>query len=219
MKCTLTVALLIFTLAVSVFAKEQKDHSANYQVGTFVAKDYVTTGTVSERTNGGVFGGRGVSTKTLGHAVSYVDTPSGRYTINPPISIAAGILFGGKIDDHKAWFMDQMHPGDKVLFAAKCNKHNFCEIWVPNPDKVGKEIQTTGLYEPAVAKTNTNALCGTSKLSAAVEEQVCNQPISAPEVAPTEPPTPTPADQAKQAQQYADCLKVAVDNPSIVCKQ
>jgi hypothetical protein len=33
-------------------------------------------------------------------------------------------------------------------------------------------------------------------------------------------PTPvSPADAATKAQQYADCLKVAVENPSIVCKQ
>ena len=34
-------------------------------------------------------------------------------------------------------------------------------------------------------------------------------------------PTPaqTPAEQANKAQQYADCLKIAVGNPSIVCKQ
>jgi|CZKY01.1.fsa_nt_gi hypothetical protein len=34
----------------------------------------------------------------------------------------------------------------------------------------------------------------------------------------TQPPVASPVDQAKQAQQYADCLKVAVDNPTIVCK-
>jgi hypothetical protein len=33
------------------------------------------------------------------------------------------------------------------------------------------------------------------------------------------PTAQTPEEQAKQAQQYADCLKVAVNNPSIVCKQ
>jgi hypothetical protein len=34
------------------------------------------------------------------------------------------------------------------------------------------------------------------------------------------PPMPTqaPEDKAKQAQKYADCLKLAVDNPSIICK-
>ncbi len=38
-------------------------------------------------------------------------------------------------------------------------------------------------------------------------------------LAPSAPTTVSPADAAKQAQQYADCLKAAVDNPSIVCKQ
>jgi hypothetical protein len=33
------------------------------------------------------------------------------------------------------------------------------------------------------------------------------------------PPTKNPADKAEQAQQYADCLKLAVKTPSIVCKQ
>jgi hypothetical protein len=36
-----------------------------------------------------------------------------------------------------------------------------------------------------------------------------------------QPPPPqaqTPEEKAKQAQDYADCLKVAVNNPSIVCK-
>jgi hypothetical protein len=71
---------------------------------------------------------------------------------------------------------------------------------------------TDGRFEPAVAKTNTNALCGSGKLSADVEAQVCTAPTPAPDVA------PTPTEQAQQAQQYADCLKAAVDNPSIVCK-
>ncbi|MGA7447852.1 MAG: hypothetical protein WBQ43_02780 [Terriglobales bacterium] len=38
-------------------------------------------------------------------------------------------------------------------------------------------------------------------------------------LAPTAPVADSPAEQAKQAQAYADCLKLAVDNPKIVCKQ
>ncbi|MGO8809489.1 MAG: hypothetical protein ACLQJF_08500 [Candidatus Sulfotelmatobacter sp.] len=34
---------------------------------------------------------------------------------------------------------------------------------------------------------------------------------------PSTPPV-DPANKAKQAQQYADCLKMAIDNPAIVCK-
>jgi hypothetical protein len=31
-------------------------------------------------------------------------------------------------DVHKSWFMDQLHEGDKILFAAKSDKHNRCEF-------------------------------------------------------------------------------------------
>ena len=37
-------------------------------------------------------------------------------------------------------------------------------------------------------------------------------------LAPPTPPALIPADKAKQAQQYADCLKLAADNPNVVCK-
>jgi hypothetical protein len=35
---------------------------------------------------------------------------------------------------------------------------------------------------------------------------------------PSAPPTLTPEEQAEQAQQRADCLKLAVKNPTIACK-
>jgi hypothetical protein len=38
-------------------------------------------------------------------------------------------------------------------------------------------------------------------------------------LAPPAPPAENQADKAKRAQHYADCLKLAVDNPNIVCKQ
>jgi hypothetical protein len=46
------------------------------------------------------------------------------------------------------------------------------------------------------------------------------QPVAAPSTVPTPtaPATQSPEEAAKRAQQYADCLKVAVSNPSIVCK-
>jgi len=39
-----------------------------------------------------------------------------------------------------------------------------------------------------------------------------------PDAAPPEPPAISPEERAKQAQQYADCMKAAVNNPSIVCQ-
>jgi hypothetical protein len=91
---------------------------------------------------------------------------------------------------HKEWFMDQLHEGDKILFDAKCNKHNNCEFYLPDPDKTGKEIVTVGYYRADVAKTNTTTLCGKGKLSPAVEAQVC--PINPPgSPANSPPPNPT----------------------------
>ena len=87
---------------------------------------------------------------------------------------------------HKEWFMDQLHEGDQVLFTAKCNKHNDCTFWLPDPDRQGKEFITAGHFVPDVAKTNTQTLCGMGKLSAAVEAQVCGQaPTPATAPAPT----------------------------------
>ncbi len=48
----------------------------------------------------------------------------------------------------------------------------------------------------------------------------CNRPgLNFKLVSVTAPTAATAADKAKQAQKYADCLKLAVDNPTIVCKQ
>jgi hypothetical protein len=218
MKSTIAAIAITLALVGTALAKDnRRDHSAEYQVGTFVETQRVDTGSVSQGGSGGLFGGRNVRTQNLGHNAAVVSVPDGQYTINQPFSVGAAMFGGSTVDPHKAWFMDQMHAGDKVLFAAKCNKHNDCQIRVPNPDKPGKEIMTDGRFEPAVAKTNTNALCGTGKLTADVEAQVCTPQTA---VTPEPPPTPSEiaAEQAKQAQQYADCLKAAVNNPSIVCK-
>jgi len=191
MRRVLIALLMSLVLVGSAFAKEHKDHSSDYQAGTFAGTGFIDTGAVSDHASGGLFGGGGVKTRSIGHNVAWIDVPTGRYTIDPPFSVGAAILLGDKVDPHKRWFVDQMHPGDKILFAAKCtDKHNDCQIWVPNPDKVGKEISTVGRFEPLAAKTNTNALCGTGKLSADLEAQVCNQPAADPQ--------PTPAAEANQ---------------------
>jgi hypothetical protein len=108
------------------------------------------------------------------------------YTIEAPTSFAAtmvvGTLNGGNGPMvHKAWFMYDLHEGDKVLFFPKCDKHNRCTFYLPNPDKAGKEIETQGSFSPSGARTNTSQLCGSGKPSAAVEAQVCNQaqPVTA----------------------------------------
>jgi hypothetical protein len=85
---------------------------------------------------------------------------------------------------HKAWFMDQLNEGDTVLFSAVCNRHNYCRIGVPNPDKPEKEIMTNGYFRPATAKTNAASLCGKGRLTAEVELKVCAPVVAAVPVAP-----------------------------------
>ena len=171
MKRIIAVLLLV---AVSTLAySKDKGHSMEYQVGIFSSTGEVSDGSFTNCSGGGCSG------YSASHNVHFLTTNQGRYSIEAPISMAGSIFLSLATDGHaptvhKEWFMDQLHEGDKVLFVPKCYKHNHCVFWLPNPDKVGKEILTQGYLEPFVAKTNTKALCGKGKLSAAVETQVCD---------------------------------------------
>ena len=157
----------------------EKDHSADYQVGTFSS-----TGTISDGSYANCSGG-GCSAYSAAHNIHYVSTADGVYAIEAPTSVAGtmlvGMMSGGNAPTiHKGWFMDNLHEGDKVLFAAKCktyrNNHTSCQFWLPNPDKTGKEILTMGGFSPAVAKTNTSQLCGTARYLPAWKRRSATQP-------------------------------------------
>ena len=170
----------MFVCAVSAFAKD-KDHSADYKVGVLQSTESVNTGTFTSCDHG-------CMSQSTGHNVHYIVTDEGAYLISAPTSLGLSMLQGAFVspnlpDVHIQWFLDDMHAGDKVLFAAECDKHNNCRFWLPKPDQQGKEYHTTGWFRPRVTKTNTNQLCGTGKLSAAVEAQVCNS-TPAPAAAP-----------------------------------
>ena len=194
----IVTVLAVLGVLVGFAQAREKDHSADYQVGTFSS-----TGTISDGSYANCSGG-GCSAYSAAHNIHYVSTADGVYAIEAPTSVAGtmlvGMMSGGNAPTiHKGWFMDNLHEGDKVLFAAKCktyrNNHTSCQFWLPNPDKTGKEILTVGGFNPAVAKTNTSQLCGTGKLSASVEAQVCNA-APAPAEQPVEPvaqPQPTAA--------------------------
>jgi hypothetical protein len=184
--CLAVTALFLLT-SVRAYAK---DHSSEYEVGVFSA-----TGQLSDGSFAVCHGGM-CSTHFAGHNIHYVRTPRGMYGVEAPIAkgtaFANAMLTGGLAPvAHQEWFMDQLHEGDKVLLAVKCNKHNDCTFWIPNPDHVGKEYSTFGFFRPDVAKTNTQTLCGTGKLSPAVEAQVCGQnDFSTPPMVPASSATP-----------------------------
>jgi hypothetical protein len=164
--------IAILAIATSAFAA---DHASQYQVGVFNTTDTVNAGTHSNAQNGGI------ETHTQKYNVHFVRTNDGMYVIESPTSI--GKILGNEWtkgdasmnDAHIDWFMDELHEGDKVLFYAQCNKHDKCNFWLPKPDKPGKEYFTQGSFRPDAAKTNTGTLCGTGKLTPAVEAQVCKE--------------------------------------------
>src|ERR1017187_10122781 len=163
-----------------------------YEVGTFMSSQQVSDGSYSTASCGS-FGCNG-SAYNAAHNVHLVQTPDGVFSIEAPVSVAGSILLsmatnGNSPTVHKAWFMDNLHEGDKVLFSAVCNKHNRCTIRLPNPDNANKEILTLGFFFPAIAKTNTTVLCGTGRLTADVEAQVCTQGNAPP---PPAAPSPDP---------------------------
>ncbi len=173
------ISLLSLALVGSVFAKDK----VIYQVGIFTSNTEVADTTLASGGGCGIGGCTTGNTMQFAHNISMVKTSDGVYGIASPVSVGGGILVGMMTGSaptlHKQWFMDNLHEGDKVLFNAKCDKHNRCVFILPNPDDPNKVYKTVGTFYPSVSKTNANVLCGTGKLTPDVEAQVCKQEVAA----------------------------------------
>lgn len=168
-------SLLILVVLFAALPVIASDKQIVYEMGTFVGAQQVNDGLYTAQS-----GGYGEA-HNFGHNMHVVVAPEGTYFIESPknvgLSIFANVMTEGHAPTaHKAWFMDDLHNGDKVLFNAECNKHGHCTIRLPNPEDPNKHIQTEGTFKPNVAKTNTNnLLCGTGKLTADAEAQLCGK--------------------------------------------
>jgi hypothetical protein len=185
----IAVVFLLLLVATPAFAG---DHASEYQVGVFSATGQLSDGSFAHCQGGNC------SAYSAAHNIHYVRTNTGMYAIAAPISIGwsltAAVLTDGMAPTvYKQWFMDQLHSGDKILFASKCTKHNNCVFWLPDPDKTGKEYVAYGYYRPDVAKTNTQSLCGKGKLPQEVEAQVCAVAITSPISSPVQEQKAVPA--------------------------
>jgi hypothetical protein len=222
----LVTVLATLGVLIGLAQAKEKDHSADYQVGTFSSTGAISDGSYASCSGGGCSG------YNAAHNVHFVNTVNGTYSIEAPTSLAGtmlvGMMSGGNSPTiHKGWFMDNLHEGDKVLFAAKCktyrNSHTSCQFWLPNPDKTGKEFATAGAFSPAVAKTNTSQLCGTGKLTASLEAQVCNAaptPAEQPAAAISQQPQAVTVPAVQQAPQAPPCRSVLIDaNGNQKCEQ
>jgi len=121
-----------------------------------------------------------------------------------------------RIERRTTHWSPQLHYPETTCCDKSSTSHEYRTLgdFTPYLEGNGSSIQNTA-----------NSLCGTGKLNPETERKVCNFAPAEPgsnqaPVAPTqELAPPSLEDQAKQAQQYADCLKSAVGNPTIVCKQ
>jgi hypothetical protein len=209
---------MVFALILAASFSQAKDHSAEYKVGTFMGTGQVSDGSYASCSGGGC------AAYSAAHNIHSVSTEDGVYAIEAPTSVAGTVLVGMTTSAptptiHKAWFMDNLHDGDKVLFAAKCDmKHTHrCEFWLPDPNKPGKEISTMGGFSPAVAQTNTTSLCGMGKLSASVEAQVCGKAEPQAAVAPVAPAAPVV--QPAVAQSLAPAVQPVAAKPAPAVQQ
>ena len=102
---------------------------------------------------------------------------------------------------------------------AQCSNGMTMEL-APEKDK---NMLLPGEYSARVAKNDVVVEVpkgkgfSTVKLKVIEAHPTVETPVAAVPT-PTAPVTQSPEEAAKRAQQYADCLKVAVNNPSIVCK-
>ena len=167
------------------FTKMQRDEAKSskqlapdpsLEVGVFERLVSIDEGSVSQEGYTGLLGQTNVRTTSLGHDSALISAPEGQYLIEPPVSLIIPLLAGSTIDPHKDWFMGYLKPGDKVLFSSFCDPRRNCDIRVPNPDRPGKEFKTVGRFIPyGSAKTNLTVLCGTGRLTADMEAQVCGR--------------------------------------------
>lgn len=138
----------------------------------------------------------GAKLSLAGEGIHILYTDQGTYRVEAPINKGMTILgamatcaYCVAPTVHNHWFLDNVQRGTKVLFAAECGKpsrkHPYgtvrCTFWFPDPDSTTHEYKTLGDFSPVMpgdgsnVEKTANSLCGTGKLSAATEAQICGQ--------------------------------------------
>ena len=134
-----------------------------------------------------------------GQGIHLLHTDTGDYRVEAPVNKGMSILatmaansnysYSPPVTAHNKWFLDNVQPGTKVLFASECSKPNKkhpndvvrCSFWFPDPDSDDHEYATAGDFTPYLTgngsntQKTANALCGTGKLKPETEAQICNQ--------------------------------------------
>ena len=222
MKKSLSLCSLVFGLSLATaflcvsalgFAEGAKTykHASEYQLAILDQNLRVETGsdvTLAKTGTDAKLGGGG-------QGIHLLHTDAGDFRVEAPVNKGLSILsaMGSNAAHpaqtyHNKWFMDNVQPGTKVLFASECAKPSKkhpndavrCTFWFPDPDSSDHEYATMGDFTPVAAgdgsntQKTANTLCGTGKLRPEVEAELCGgtpTPVTAP--APASPvPAPAP---------------------------
>jgi hypothetical protein len=216
-KAVATALLLFPALGFAKDAKTYK-HASEYQVAILDQSIRVATGsdvTLAKTTTDAKLG-------SGGQGIHLLHTDAGDYRVEAPINKGLSIMsalvsnaYTPAQTYHNKWFMDNVQPGTKVLFASECAKPSKkhpneavrCTFWFPDPDSTDHEYATMGDFTPFGAgdgsntQKTANTLCGTGKLKPEVEAQLCGgtpAPIPAPAPAAAYAPLPAPAPVSQQ---------------------
>jgi hypothetical protein len=182
-------------------------HASEYQVAILDQNLQVATGSdatlAKTSTDAKLSGG--------GQGIHLLHTDAGNYRVEAPVNKGLTILsamgsnaYNPPVTYHNKWFLDNVQPGTKVLFASQCARPNKkhpndaarCTFWFPDPDSTSHEYETLGDFTPYTAgdgsntEKTANTLCGTGKLNPQTEAQLCD-PATKP--IPPPPPPPPPA--------------------------
>jgi hypothetical protein len=143
-----------------------------------------------------------------GQGIHLLHTDAGDYRVEAPINKGLTMLsamgsnaYRPATTFHNKWFLDNVQPGTKVLFASECAKPNKkhpneavrCTFHFPDPDSSDHEYATIGDFTPYAAGNGSNTemaantLCGSGKLKPEVEAQLCAKPLT-----PAAPPVSAP---------------------------
>lgn len=183
---------LILSVSSLAFAQNHKTykHSTEYIVAALDQNAQIATG--SDLTLGKTQTDAKLSGGT--QDFHFLHTDAGDYRVEAPVNKGASFLTAMNTPQyqraptiHNKWFLDSVHPGTKVLFAAHCGKPSKkhpneavkCEFWFPDPDSDSHEYATIGDFTPYIngdgsnAQKTANVLCGTGKLNPTTEAQLC----------------------------------------------
>jgi len=196
-RIALVLFALMFTPMALAFAQtpigKTYNHAAQYQVATLdrnlrVATGYDVTLGKSQTDNKLDAGGQGIHLLHTDAGDFRVEAP-----VNKGLSILSALVAASANNGyaaqtfHNRWFLDTVPSGTKVLFAAGCarpgkkhpNETVRCQFWFPDPDSSNHEYATLGDFTPYITgngsnmQNTANVLCGTGKLNAATEAQIC----------------------------------------------